>query len=57
LIRRVSHLKWKFKEDDLAEILPTNTPVDEEAKVQLIIAWESYEELKTRFLEFMEPQP
>ncbi|RZR77086.1 hypothetical protein BHM03_00002062 [Ensete ventricosum] len=38
LIRRVSHLKWKFKEDDSAQILPTNTPADEEAKVQLIIA-------------------
>ncbi|RRT47259.1 hypothetical protein B296_00015110 [Ensete ventricosum] len=37
LIRRVSHLKWKFKEDDSAQILPTNTPADEEAKVQVII--------------------
>ncbi|RWW13619.1 hypothetical protein GW17_00022640 [Ensete ventricosum] len=38
LIRQVSHLKWKFEEDDSAHILPTNTPVDEKAKVQLMIA-------------------
>ncbi|RWW53907.1 hypothetical protein BHE74_00039551 [Ensete ventricosum] len=57
LIRQVSHLKWKFKDDNSAQILPTNTPADEEAKVQLMIAWESYEDLKIQFSEFMDPQP
>ncbi|RWW79617.1 hypothetical protein BHE74_00012084 [Ensete ventricosum] len=86
LILQVSHLKWKFKEDDSAQILLIDTQ-DDEAKIQLMITWdhrivthhdpattieagsqepetpttvttwESYEELKTRFPEFMDPQP
>ncbi|RZR75843.1 hypothetical protein BHM03_00000369 [Ensete ventricosum] len=43
LILQVSHLKWKFKDDDSAQVLPTDTQADEE--------------LKTQFPEFMELQP
>ncbi|RWV83977.1 hypothetical protein GW17_00054353 [Ensete ventricosum] len=43
LILQVSHLKWKFKDDDSAQVLPTDTQANEE--------------LKTRFPEFMELQP
>ncbi|RRT38137.1 hypothetical protein B296_00040718 [Ensete ventricosum] len=40
LILQESHRKWKFREDDSAQIYPPNTQVDEEAQVQLMIAWD-----------------
>ncbi|RWW42885.1 hypothetical protein BHE74_00051506 [Ensete ventricosum] len=37
---RKSHRKWKFIKDDSALIYPPDTQVDEEAQVQLMIAWD-----------------
>ncbi|RZR72457.1 hypothetical protein BHM03_00013613 [Ensete ventricosum] len=40
LILQESHRKWKFREDNSAQIYPPNTQVDEKAQVQLMIAWD-----------------
>ncbi|RWV94381.1 hypothetical protein BHE74_00010199 [Ensete ventricosum] len=40
LILQVSHYKWKFREDDLAQIRPPDISTDEEVEVHMIITWD-----------------
>ncbi|RWW60108.1 hypothetical protein BHE74_00032910 [Ensete ventricosum] len=40
LILQVSHRKWKFRDDDLAQVLSPDISTDEEVQVQLMIAWD-----------------
>ncbi|RRT38370.1 hypothetical protein B296_00005944 [Ensete ventricosum] len=59
LILQVSHLKWKFKDDDSAQVLPTDTQADEEhhcKKGQLLVIEPTEDEDNETSEEALEPK-